>query len=440
MCVRPAGPPASRVIFAGHYYGAAFLPTPRRRISVFEHWMTAAQTIAPHLGVPAQVAMRAHAVVCSTMGSEWVDEQARRTDQPVRTTADVHPLYFALSSQTEFAIVEVCELAALLLNFRADDALGEMIASLRSPAKYHATVLELDMAWKFQGAGATVTLAPPTTHGVADCAVTINGRHHIVEVSGFPSDPFQSDLMAFNSAMLHALKSAIRKSDIRGHIAVEIVVSSDVATSHRNLRMLRKDAHAGVVSSVRAFANGGGEYRTQDAVDFGTIGVRCALPRETPNIPAWTMASCLTTVDRSQFHFLGDLDYKQGRDSHWVYLSVPEEAFDPYDRIRRKLKIEARQLRECTDGVIVVVVNGLHKGVFEEADEDLNLVVADFARNHQSTTAIALPIRPRKRDGTSGLSGPYFALTESALPRAVWDHMVAVDRQRSVLSTLDALA
>jgi hypothetical protein len=402
--------------------------------------MRAAQSIAPQLGMTAEVVLRAHAMVCSMMGAKWVDEQTRGTDLPGRTTADIHPLYFALSSQTELAIIEVCELAALMLHFRDDPALGELIVSLRDPEKYGPTTLELDLAWKFQGAGATVSLAPATMHGVADCAVTVNGRKHIVEVSGFPSDPFKSDLMAFNGAMQLALKAATRRSDTRGHIAVEIVMSNAAAPSRRNLRMLRKDVHAGVVSAVRAFANGEQPDRAHDTFDFGTISVRRAEPQETPDLKAWNMASCVTEVPRSEFDFVGELDYKHGRDTHWIYLAVPEDVFDAYDRIARKLKIEARQLRGCTDGVIVVAVNGLQKGVLEEGDADLQRVIADFARNHRSTTAIALPTRPRKRDGTCGLAGPYFALAEGALPRTVWDRMVTVDQQRSVLWTLDALA
>jgi hypothetical protein len=87
----------------------------------------------------------------------------------------------------------------------------------------------------------------------------------------------------------------------------------------------------------------------------------------------------------------------------------------------------------------VVAVNGLQKGIFDETDAELRRVIADFARNHRSTTAIALPTRPRKRDGTTELTGPYFALAESALPRTVWDRMMTVDRQRSILWNLDAL-
>jgi hypothetical protein len=62
------------------------------------------------------------------------------------------------------------------------------------------------------GRWATVTLAPATKHGVADCAVTVNGTEYIVEVSGFPSNPFKSDPMAFNGAMQHALKAAIHRT------------------------------------------------------------------------------------------------------------------------------------------------------------------------------------------------------------------------------------
>jgi hypothetical protein len=71
--------------------------------------------------------------------------------------------------------------------------------------------------------------------------------------------------------------------------------------------------------------------------------VRRAEPHESPDLKAWSMATCLTEVPRSEFDFVGELDYKHGRDTHWIYLSEPDDAFDAYDRIGRKLKIEARQ-------------------------------------------------------------------------------------------------
>ena len=112
----------------------------------------------------------------------------------------------------------------------------------------------------------------------------------------------------------------------------------------------------------------------------------------------------------------------------------------PYDRIRRKLKIEARQLLGCSDAVIILEVNGLHRGVFGATDDGLRRVVDEFAHHHTSTTGVAIVTRIEKHDGTHGIVGPYFALAETAMPTTFWDHMVAIDQGRTALSALDQLA
>lgn len=405
---------------------------------MFDHWYAAAYTIAPQLGISPQTALHAHAMVCSTFGSAWIDEEAERADLPERTTADVHPLYFALNGQTELCIVEVCSLAGFLLHFREDPQLMQTITSLRDPSKYEATMLELDIAWKFSGTGASVRLAPLTKHGVADCAVSLGRREYVVETSGFPADPFRSDLMALNGWLQHSLKSALRKTTVHGHIAVEIVITPRADGEPVNLRVLRKETHRAVGAIVRAFASGDRAAVTMP-FDFGTASARAAQPHERPDLDQWTMASCLTEVERSKLNLIGEIDYKRGHDTHWVYLRVPRDGLDPYDRIRRKLKVESRQLRGCTDGVIVIAVNGLQRGLFREDDPALRTILAEFKRNHQSTTAIALPVRPRKQDGTWGLAGPYFPLAETALPAAFWEDVNVVDQGRSVLHELEAL-
>lgn len=402
---------------------------------MFEHWTQYATEYAPHIGLTPQQALNAHALVLSVMGSEWIDAQEEGIGLPSRTMADTHPLFFALRSRTEFSIVDVCQLAGYLLAFRDDPGLNDVIVALRDANKYEAAVQELAFAWKFRGAGAAVELGPKTATGVADFAASLTSRKHIVEVSGFPGDPFKSDLMAFTGATQSALKSALKRSPAAAPVALEVVVNDG---RRADLRKLRGPMHAAVVDVMKdAVANGLSAART---FEFGKVRVRRAQPGEVPDTAQWSIAGCLLLVPRSELNLLGTADYRVGKETQWVYVRIPDDTRDPYEKIRSKLKIESRQLRRCEDGVIILVVNGLHAGTFDDGDEQLRALIEDFARQHKSTTGIAIVTMPRKQDGTSGVAGPYYELSPTAMPASFWEKVKAVDRERSVLWELDGLA
>jgi len=146
-------------------------------------------------------------------------------------------------------------------------------------------------------------------------------------------------------------------------------------------------------------------------------------------------------VPRSELSVVGyGIDYRKGKDTDWIYLRVPNEVRDSFAKIRRKLTIESRQLRGCSDGVIVLLAHGVHVGSLSAGDAELGAVVEEFARHHDSTTALAITTVPHKRDGTAGVEGQYFELSPSALPMSFWEGLVDLDRERSVLWELDALA
>lgn len=274
--------------------------------------------------------------------------------------------------------------------------------------------------------------------GVADFSAKVGSRDHIIEVSGFPSDPFKSDLMAFIDALQKALQSAKRKISVGSAISVEVSVKN--FCRHMELRRLRAPMHSAVAQVVRR-ATQNGLYAKQ-AFSFGEVCVRKAGPHEIPDLDQWTIAACLTLVPRSKLDLMGVAvtDYRAGEETDWIYLRVPDEVMDPYAKIRGKLKIESRQLRGCIDGVIVPLVNGLHGGSFSAEDEQLRAVVKEFTRRHHSTTAIAIVTMPEKQDGTAGIDGTYFELGQDALPLSFWNRMVVVDRERSVMREVEALA
>src|SRR5690348_10200830 len=110
---------------------------------MFEHWTQFAIEYAAQIGLTPKQALKAHEIVCSVLGSEWIDQQEASVWLPSRTMADTHPLFLALRSRTELSVVDVCELAAYLLAFRNDPMLQDIIFALRDANKYEPAVQEL---------------------------------------------------------------------------------------------------------------------------------------------------------------------------------------------------------------------------------------------------------------------------------------------------------
>lgn len=399
---------------------------------MFEHWYQFAPQMTRQLGLPADVMTTAHDIVSSVMGGPWIEQQAQRLDVTARTIVDVNPLFRALTGGTELSVIEVCELAAYLIAFKSDARLGQAIIALRDPGKYSATFTELSMAWKFKLAGATVRLAPPTEGGEADFAAEVEGKEYVVEVSQFPHDPFRSDSMAFVTAMQGALKSALKKTRLARHAAVEIDVVDPDAD-------LRREAHRAVLETIAAFAKAGAADQVKRDYPFGSVNVRPAIPGEKPDTKAWTIATCLQLVPPPTTGLLTMADLQQGQDTHWLYVRLPPTVSDPYERIRRKLKTEARQLSGCVDGVVLLDSGGLQHGIFAETDPRLRAIAEDFERQHASTTAFGIVGQPLKMDGSRGLAGAFFALTATALSLDFWHHLLERDQQSTAFGELDEL-
>jgi hypothetical protein len=405
----------------------------RQRGPMFEHWYQFAPQMSSRLGLAADIMTTAHDVVCSVMGGEWVERQSQHLEVPARSIVDVHPLFRALTGGTELSIIEVCELASYLVSFKSDPRLGGSIVALRDPRKYAAAVTELSVASKFKLAGAAVSLAPSTEHGIADFSAEVDGTQHVIEVSGFPSDPFQSDSMAFTAAMQTALKSGLKRSGLTRHVALEI----DVLDSDADIR---KEAHRAAVETMAAFAKGGAQSGVERDYAFGSVKVRPTMPREKPDTEYWTAAVCLQLVYPPATGLVTMADLRGGEDTHWLYVRLPAAKADPYERIRRKLKTEARQLSGSSEAVLLLDSGGLQHGIFSNDDPSLRGIAADFERQHSSTTAFGIFGQPLKSDGTRSLAGAYYALGPRALGTKFWRSIIDADRQSSVLSELSELA
>lgn len=245
-------------------------PVPERCTSysrtMFDFWDAAAARLASRFGLTKSLMVRAHALVRSKLGDEWIKVNcAQRRSSLPHSISDVHPLTLALKGATEECVLDVLRLASYLCAFRDDPRLAEVVTSLRDADKYDPTVFELAVAWSFKNAGAAVTLFPPTPKGVADFAAAVGGREYIVEASGFPSDGLRNGAMSFLSAMNTALNSAAAKL----RVPVRLVLEVDLDELDQRDRAA---AHAAVKDVVRAFIEGGNQ-RAARRFEFGDMAV-----------------------------------------------------------------------------------------------------------------------------------------------------------------------
>jgi hypothetical protein len=366
------------------------------------------------------------------LGDAWVDEQQSRNN-PALSIGDRHPLAVALGSQTEDSVVEVLQLAAYFCAFQHDLTFGEILAALRNSEQYGATILELDIAWKFREAGARVRLAPATPRGKADFAAEVNGKEHAVEVSTFPSDPLRGVVFSFHDAMTSALAREIKRAGLAINIAIEID-APEVTGS------IRQPAYAAVREVIDLFAKGNARQRIERRYQFGSVAVRPALPNERPyGGSAWTMVSRTGRTPLTSTRLLGDTDYSIRRGGSLVYLRDRSINTDPLVRLARKLKTEATQVSGCEDAVLVIEAEGLGPDLFNDKPS-LDRVIERFGRNHTSTTAIAVVTQPVKINGTRGVSGHYYQLKESALSVAFWQRLLEQDDRSNILAELRALS
>lgn len=391
--------------------------------------MTYAPTLSARLGLSTETIVRAHDVVCSMMGSDWLDAQTRPRGTSTWSIADTHPLYTALTGRTDDNVLEVIHLAGYLQGLRDAPGLGKAIVSLRDAGSYDPTVFELDLAWKFRSAGAAIRLFPETPNGVADFAAELHGGEHIVEASGFPSDPLRDGSSSFIGAMGTTFVSALRKANIAVPLSLELDLE-DVAGR------TREATFAAVKELVRELNS---NSTIERAYEFGTVTIRPMIPGEGPSSDKWTIASRLGRSPLDESRLFGETEYRIQGAGAWVYLRDRTKAQDPYVRLRSKLKSEARQLSGCTSGLIILDIEALGADVINNRAA-LEPAIIDFARQHRSTTGVAIVVRPvTLHDRQRGLSGHYFPLADTALSIESWKSIVKADEKADLLHELGSL-
>jgi hypothetical protein len=84
----------------------------------------------------------------------------------------------------------------------------------------------------------------------------------------------------------------------------------------------------------------------------------------------------------------------------------------------QKLETEAAQVSGCEDAVVVIDAEGLGANLFNDKPS-LDRTIERFARNHTSTTAIAVVTRPIRVNGRFGLAATTTGCKKSTLSAAI---------------------
>jgi hypothetical protein len=347
-------------------------------------WLSKAHERHQKLEIPLDKLIESYYLVCSVLGSDWISEEEHKLKAGDRTVSDAHPLYRHITSPTDTSLVFVCELAEYLKVFSQDPAIPTIIADLKS-SKFESTVFELAMAYRWRDAGSVVVLRPSTPKGEADFDARIQGKTFVVEVSGFPDDIFVQPKFRVPMIIDQAVKVTIKRAV---PVAVKMTLTSfPPGNSEEAIR------HA-VTGACREFMAANGASVTKE-IDFGRIEIE-AITDQTENNP----------MTRDEYKRIVD-----ARDHDWdvfqravrrrvppgipvyrvtfdeeetetarIFLRLPSGKEDPYQRILKKIRKEAAQLRGISDPRVVLLdvsaatpdVFNLHLGQIR--DELLNLM------------------------------------------------------------------
>lgn len=330
---------------------------------MFETWQSCAVERFDALKIDRERLLNSVDLVAGAIGQEWIDEQTERRERTGSTISDAHPLYRDLTSASDTSLVAVCELAEYLRSFLYDPALPEIIKDLRSE-KYESTFFELAMAYRWQAADTEVRLQPSTPKGTADFEATIHGLGFVVEVSIFPADIFRDLRFRISSLITKIVGSTVNKEfPVAIHLQIRDVMPGDFEGA------VRAEIREACLALIHNLRKGDNTVLSREAA-FGTIQVeQITESTETirptrghfsatsdPGARHWDV--CFRAVSKRVPHGVPvyrAMDDEAEEEHVRVFVNFPRSEVDPYDRIVKKIKKEARQLRGIESARVVVL-------------------------------------------------------------------------------------
>lgn len=363
---------------------------------MLDHWIQSAHERNGALRVDVARLLRAHDVVVSSVGVDWVRKQIAKFDSG-GTVSDAHPLIRELVSPADTALISVAELGIYLESFKDDPAIGEVVKDLRSK-KYESSFLELATAFRWRTAGADVRLQPATPKGVADFAARVGTEEYIVEASISAGDEFSEP--GFRAGLV--IDKAI-KATTGYHFPVAVkarfqspptgdwegILRNSVKKACTELRQRRADSAASSgVASVTV------EDFTVEAEEITTGTEQIPFQKRNGSKGGaggdWTAAHRISLASPPEGgpSYLAIEDPEKHEVAR-IFLKVPtvEGTENLYERILKKFTKEARQLRGIRQPRVVVLdVSGLEENALAL---NVNEIQAGFSKAMKDTPELA---------------------------------------------------
>jgi hypothetical protein len=341
-------------------------------------------------------------IVTAAVGAEWLNEQERYASVSSHTVSDIQPLYRALTSSADTDLVEICELAEYLRTFQKDPALPKILAGLKSHS-YHATFLELALAYRWQRAGAKVRLQPPTPKGEADYEASLCERPYIVEASMFPADVFTDMRFRLPTIASRAADSAVPKGmGVSVKVRIHHYPPGDIEGQFR-------EAITQACTKWRDQVLTGNPGNVSQEHDFASLEVETITADSESN--PYTQDDDRQVVDAREHDWdvfqrslskrapvnapmYRVLDDEEEREKSRVFMKFPAGSVDPYEKIGKKLQKESHQLHGIRDPrVIILDISGLTGNVFELHEEQLRNVFLKLLRKTPELACVWLLMR-----------------------------------------------
>lgn len=376
------------------------------------------------LQIPLEKLLRNRDIVIAAIGAEWCRQQARRLELPHINITDMHSLYSALKGASDTALTEICELGDYLSEFKNEPAIGDIIKDLKSD-KYLSVLAELACAYRWKKAGATIALRPPVPAGEADYSATLNGFNYTVEVSAFPDDDLQSQEFRLQMIVSACVKSILRRES--PVIVKTVVGNNESKTIENDIRELANRALTRFRNNPDRLSEARNEYCeiTVERLDEGSEQNPFRTDEYSMVVSArehgWTsFLSDGSFPEPSGPPLIQSFRESERTEHARLFFKFPPSNRNPYDRLKKKLKKEVRQLAGIDTARIVILDAS---GVTDVFELDVSMLFGEMApilRNTPELAAVWIVMRKWTTAFRHKYFGGYFSNPDSVfqIPRS----------------------
>ena len=393
-------------------------------------WEQIAQHYSSTLNISVEELVGAFDVVYNALGAPWITEQQDKKERPGRTPSDAHTLYRELTSQAPTSLVHVYELAKYLLAFLSDPALPAVIQDLREEGKYESGFSELAMAFRWQAAGAVVSLQPPTPTGIADFEAKAHDAHYIVEASVFPADPVRDVRVRWANVAARVVSKHVKS----GVPVTARVVLRPAPAGVNAVGLLR----SGLKEACRSF-EACSNNKTSYEGEFFSIELETAEGVLDPSEPGWDIIMSYGFVNaqgRSPSQYYTVLENETEKvELVRLFMRYPPRPGSPIDRIVKKLHKELAQLSGVSRKLVILEVSSLGKAILLAMREQIQAAVIAEMRRSRKLVGVWIVQRGYSDGERFGYFGYYVVNPESIyqIPNSFVERLQEVEQNLALL-------